>query len=479
MLQPYMSREQIIHPLGTTIGAMMVKDGAIILTPENGIPQSIDLEIFGAGFGGLAAIEANRSHAGLFNHSLLAERLFLTAQKFVSEKSNEQQVDLSLGPNVHNGISHLGRFSWDTIHSKGIPTLDLFSLTSEEIGVEILLQRSRVREKSIRMVAALGDVQTIVSSSDSHHDSWDYRLALWADHVTTQRYEPLADRMATFILNNHIPAEKRKNVGLAVNTYVKDVLLPGLKTGSMNAQTATEYLEHTFGATASERGKPLAHVINLIVTDAQTELELEQLGFLEHLGISALSDLTEKNITIPLWESYLRRLYIQDAQEEIFSRIEELRLDRDLTDIPTDDPFWKEFPKNTWWGKASIEYWENHQKNASKNANKSSKVVGMERARQFFSNLDVSRMKREFNNSPDSDYGLVRLEAYMEPAEIHFSNAPGNSEEVDIRYQSAHELAQKLRSSGEYRSVRILEIAFITNGDILKNYQSIVVIPEQ
>ncbi|KXK09379.1 MAG: hypothetical protein UZ22_OP11002001061 [Microgenomates bacterium OLB23] len=90
---------------------------------------------------------------------------------------------------------------------------------------------------------------------------------------------------------------------------------------------------------------------------------------------------------MPLWEGYLRRLYIQDAEAGIFNKIS--KFEDELNRAGTEEEKVKaklrmeaDFPAHTWWGRYVRELFYGRKEPPQKSKNKS---LGISRAIEYYS----------------------------------------------------------------------------------------------
>ncbi len=98
--------------------------------------------------------------------------------------------------------------------------------------------------------------------------------------------------------------------------------------------------------------------------------------------------ITDNNPSTPWWERYLRRLYINDAEKEIFANISQFfqELEKEETNMAE---FNRDF-LDSWWGKYVRDLYEAQRGIPYQQTNKKgrNKAVGIERAIGFFGKLD-------------------------------------------------------------------------------------------
>ncbi len=305
---------------------------------------SVYLASEGSGMVGLEDAGDNREWAGILNHILKTARI----ATFLSEELKESGEEVDTGTLLNTIlVSHSGRRQYD--EATWYPAVVQDSGAKKQAGdTQIaleLLEKAGVLPTIIENVRAHGVGTTYPISQ---MDTWEKKLALYADFRVSQGVMPLAERFED-LAKRAVPAGRLTQEQLdAIRKFEEGV-----------------------------------------------EKEI-----FEKLTSSGLNpeDLTDDYPPMPRWERYLRRLYIHDAEGGIFGQIRTLRPDIPhrhawrFLDRYVDHEFWKAFPPNSWWAKDVIRSYRKQRGHPYRS--KHGKPPGMERAIDFFAYLDSERRNK-------------------------------------------------------------------------------------
>lgn len=103
-------------------------------------------------------------------------------------------------------------------------------------------------------------------------------------------------------------------------------------------------------------------------------------------------DINDRLLQPERWERYIRRLYINDAEQGIFARLSELNKDILEGKVGSKEELEKEFPENTWWGKYVRELYDKRHGQALHP--RLHKQLGINRAIEFYSSLEEKRKEK-------------------------------------------------------------------------------------
>lgn len=265
---------------------------------QEGNAITLKLAKEGSAMVGLKNMEDNKEWAGMFNHVLRTSRL----SSFLAQGLREKGIDVD--PKIVLNtvlVSHSGRRQWD--ESRWYPNAvedaeNKKMKTDTEISIELL-------EKA-------GISSTIIENVRSHDhrqyppeklkDNWITKIVIYADYRTSQNVMSLTERFDDL--------EKR-----------------AVPTGRI---------------TKEELG-------NLRIFFKKVEEEIFAI-----LGDIKPEDITDAYPKAPLWENYIRRLYIQDAEESIFEKYSELQSQLKNGSAEEKSTAKAEidslFPETSWWG---------------------------------------------------------------------------------------------------------------------------------
>lgn len=334
----------------------------------------------GPGMVGLCDFYDNREWAGILNHVLLSARYATYFSKKLCEAGFESNPR-----RVLNGmlVSRPGRRQWD--EAGWYPEIvenaqEKRNISNETLGMQLI--KDKVPQDVFELVVALGHNVEGFAVDPSVYDSWDFKIAIYVDHRTAQKYEPLNIRMGEFLLGNFF---KREDINSEVRTRVYEELkgLIGrqkqsrLSGGWPVSLEEADRVARDLGASSDSVRLTRSELMRLILQDADTEVAL--------ISVGIDPEIDEEKVPAPRWERYLRRLYVNDAEEDIFSRLDGLYKAADNEEGPiVFEGIMKridiEFPKNSWWGGyVRSLHWEGMPYKSRRN-----KPQGIQRAVEFF-----------------------------------------------------------------------------------------------
>lgn len=344
------------------------------------VGQEVEVNLVkeGSGMLGLEYALDNREWAGINNHIWLTARFATHFSRRLKEAGYETDPQ-----RVLNGMlaSHPGRRQWDEAGWYPDVVSDAQgkrSISNETLGMQLI--QGKVPQEDFELVVALGHNVEGFSADSSIYDSWDFKVAIYTDHRTAQNYGKLNERMGDFLLGNFFKREEvTPELKEQVYAKVGEIIEKQKETGSVSLEEADKVVED-LGATADSARLSRRDLMRLIINDADTEAALIKAGI-------DPDDVSEKTVPMPRWEKYLRRLYINDAEEDI-SRLAEEDLKADFMTSLSLPPgeygekYDKDFLINTWWGSYVREL------SLEPYISKRGKPQGIQRAIEFFRKLD-------------------------------------------------------------------------------------------
>lgn len=280
---------------------------------------------------GLTDGQDNRKWAGIFNHSIRTARYAAHLAQVLAQRGYEINPQRILDSMV---VSHAGRRQWDEAgrYPYAISgAAAIRSISNETLGMQLI--QGKVPQEVFELVVALGHNVESFSVDSSIYDSWDYRIAIYVDHRTTQRYEPLHTRMGDFLLGNFFQrSEVTPEVRERVYAGVKNIIerQKDHRLGKEGAEGVTldeaDWIAESLGARLDSERVTRRDLMRQILQDADTE------AVLIHEGIDP-DALNDETVPMPKWEDALRREYVEAAKDSIVSEFNSH----------------EEFLENSWW----------------------------------------------------------------------------------------------------------------------------------
>lgn len=318
-----MEFEKPIRPHGDILEALGGKISDPIETISNkpgefGKQVSVRIATEGPGMIGLTDAEDNESWFGILNHCLLSARYGVYFSRLMQKAGYITSPDRILNATI---VSHTGRRQWEEAlwYPDAIDdSQSKRSISNETLGMGLI--ESRVPRDIFDLVAALGYLSYGTYLSDpSTFDSWDYKIAVYVDHRTTQEYQTLNRRLGDFLITNFyqketVTDELRARVYQTMASIInrqKSFRLGVVGTEEISLEEADRLFEDLGANSDSLRLKRL-DLMRLVLQDAETEAALIRAG----INPDIISD---QIVPAKRWERYLKRLYINDAEEEILN----------------------------------------------------------------------------------------------------------------------------------------------------------------
>lgn len=309
----------------------------------------------GPGLFGLTDWRDNKEWSGITNHVLLSARYTAYFAQRMAEAGYKVNPQRSLNAMI---ISHAGRRQWDEAgwYPEAVEEAEVKrSISNETLGMRLI--QGKVPQDAFELVVALGHNVEGFSVDPSIYETWDYKLAIYVDHRTAQKYEPLNTRMGDFLLGNFFPrSEVTPEVKGQVYAAIGDIIerQKNYRLGKEGVEEVTldeaDQIAQNCGALPDSERLTRKELMRLILQDADTEAALIR----ERIDPDNIND-----ETVPMlkWEDDFRKAYVGAAQDNI---VQEVRLrvgsfrQYMLTDNILDDSILEklneEFPLNNWWG---------------------------------------------------------------------------------------------------------------------------------
>jgi len=327
---------------------------------------TIRLALEEPGMFGLEDWEDNKEWAGINNHTWLSTRYGVHFSRRMAQVGHETDPQRILNGMI---VSHAGRRQSD--EARWYPdaikdSVAKLAVSNETLGMRLI--QGKVPQDAFELVVALGHNVEGFSVDPAIFKTWDYRLAIYADHRTTQKYEPLNTRMGDFLLGNFFqqsertPEKKEQVYGVIGNIIDAQ---KNYRLGQEGAEAVTldeaNQIAESLGARADSERLTRRELMRIILQDADTEAALIQAG----INPNAINDET---VPMPKWEDNLRKEYVVAAKESIIDGVygymnrflDSLRIDGDF-DYSILNELNLQFPLNSWWGQyARTTFYEWH-----------------------------------------------------------------------------------------------------------------------
>src|SRR3989344_4753961 len=154
----------------------------------------------GPGLFGLTDWEDNKEWSGITNHILLSARYAVYFAQKMHDAGYEADPQRILDGMI---VSHPGRRQWDEAgwYPEAIEDAQAKrSISNETLGMQLI--QGKVPQDAFELVVALGHNVEGFSVDPSIYESLDFKIAIYVDHRTAQKYELLNTRMGDFLLGN-------------------------------------------------------------------------------------------------------------------------------------------------------------------------------------------------------------------------------------------------------------------------------------
>lgn len=285
----------------------------------------------GSGMVGLKDGVDNQEWAGIFNHILITARVATFLGKQLREKGETVDLDYILNTIL---VSHAGRRQYDeaTWYPSVVPDAAQ-KVEAGDTAITIgLLRDTCIAPVIVENVKAhgVGDTYPI-----SQMDTWEKILPAYADWRVSQHIMSLQERFDDL--------ERR---GVAAGRFTRDYL------------------------------KALREWAFQVEKRIFSKLQIGP------------ERITANNPSAPRWEGYLRRLYVNDAETDIFANVSQFYQELEKGEGGT-SKFHRKF-LDSWWRKYVEDLYEAQRGRPYEQVKEKrrNKAVGIERAIRFFAKLD-------------------------------------------------------------------------------------------
>lgn len=313
---------------------------------------TVSIALEGPGMFGLTDWRDNREWAGIANHNFLTGRYATRLSLAMAEAG--YNTNPQLVANTMSTVSHAGRRRWDEAnwYPDIVPDPEIQRFSNETLGLRLI--DGKVPADVFTLITALAHNVEGFSVDSSVYASWDYRLAVYVDHRTTQRYEPLHTRMGDFLLGNFfdrsaVSAEMRTHVYMTIADIIERQKQYRFDVQGAKAVSVEEAdrIAASLGAKSDSPRLERKQLMQLILEDADTESTLILTGIDP-----------DEEVPLPKWEEKLRYAYVATAKEDIsrdvYGKIRAFHqwiITDGVRDLRIFEKLNADFPESTWWGR--------------------------------------------------------------------------------------------------------------------------------
>lgn len=370
------------------------------LRKPNGQEITTRLVREGAGMVGLEDRRENQEWAGIFSHYVKTAGTSLQLGRLL--QLNGQEVDLQLILDTVI-ISHSGRRQYDeaTWYADEVDhAAEKREVGDTQIGLANL-QDKNLSPKLIEMVSAhgLGTIFPFEATT-----TWNHKLPLYLDYRISQNAMSLEQRFVDmqrgvvsgrftqeFLDKTHVWANEREQElfnALHLPSYAAIAGNPAnlraridttVKLGKFSEAETKALQETDLYKPRSGRKGDVAQAVGLSHEEFLARLQLKP------------EDINDRLLQPERWERYIRRLYINDAEQGIFDRLSELYRNISEGKAGSAEELEQEFPQNTWWGKYARELYNNRK--GVPLYPRVQKQIGIARAIEFYRKIEQARSK--------------------------------------------------------------------------------------
>lgn len=404
-----LAEKPILGPSSAALGALRnaTFTEAKRLIKPNGQEIVTRLVVEGAGMIGLEDRVENQEWAGIHNHIAKVAGGGLQLGRLL--QLNGQDVDLP--PVLDTGmLTHLGRRQFDEArwYPEEVDNADWKSRAGDTQITLAYLPSLNFPEMLLEMIRvhALGTLYPY-----EEIDNWNKKLLIFLDFRISQnamsleqRFQELQGQVQLGRLTQEWIDQTKAWAQKTESELFEALFIPSYETATDNPQNLRARINTAIklGKFSEEEARDLTGT--KLYKNSGSDREVAEVAgltrgeFLDRLQLHP-GDINERLLRPERWERYIRRLYVNDAEEAIFARFSEL-----ITALRNEDEVGsgvvlqgisdridREFPPNSWWGKYVRELYE-QRKGHSLNP-RSNKPRGIARAIEFY-----QRMEQDWQN---------------------------------------------------------------------------------
>ena len=349
---------------------------------------------------GLENLEDNREWAGIFNHFVKTAGASLELGILLQLQGLDVNPRLLLNTVM---ISHSGRRQYD--EAQWYPQ-DVKNASEKKqkgdviIGLDLLKDKN-LPDELIEMVSVHGLGKDYPFEK---MDSWNKRIPMYLDLRISQNALPMEQRFVDLqrgVVNGRYTQEYLDSLHRWATQTEKELfealVIPSYDSFKDNPRNLKARIDVAIklGRFSEEEAKILRSTKLYIQSGQDTDtadiLGMDKNEFLSKLQLHP-EDINDRLLQPERWERYIRRLYINDAEQGIFARLSELNKDILEGKVGSKEELEKEFPENTWWGKYARELYDKRQ--GKPLHPRLHKQLGINRAIEFYHQLEQTRQER-------------------------------------------------------------------------------------
>lgn len=353
----------------------------------------------GVGMIGFTDRGENREWAGIFNHYIMTAGASLKFGRLL--ELNGQIVDLRLMIDTVTA-SHLGRRLYDeaTWYPQEVSNAEeKQKMGDTHIGLAILKQKGCPLE--LLETISVHGLGTIFPFGETK--TWNQILPLYLDYRISQNTTSLAQRFIDLEAGVAIgrfsrewldmayqwAIDKEKMLFTALTIPYYEAARSSMRNLKARLDVAIQLDRFSEDETKALKETDVYKPKSGRKVDIAEVVGLSQEEFLARLQLYP-EDINDRLLQPERWERYIRRLYINDAEQGIFDRLSYLHKDISEGKAGSQEELEKEFPQNTWWGKyARGLYDKRHGVPLHPNVHKQ---TGIARAIEFYRKLEQARL---------------------------------------------------------------------------------------
>ena len=399
------SIETITGPNSDVIEALKgkISDPKEVISNKPGSPgpRTVRIAEKGPAMIGLENLDDNREWAGIFNHYVKTAGASLQLGKLL--KLNGQEVDLQLLLNTVM-LSHSGRRQYD--EATWYPH-DVKNASEKKQEGDVIVGLDLLRDKNLP-----DDLMEMVSVHGlgkdypfEKMDSWNKKIPLYLDFRISQNAMPMEQRFVDLqrgVVNGRYTQEYLDSLhrwaAQTEKELFEELAIPSYDVLKNNPRNLKARIDASIKlGKFSEIEVKLLRNTKLYKQSGQDVdpaviSGMNQKEFLSRLQLRP-EDINDRLLQPERWERYIRRLYINDAEQGIFARLSELHKDILEGKVGSKEELEKEFPENTWWGKYARELYDKRQ--GQPLHPRLHKQVGINRAIEFYHQLEQTGQEKK------------------------------------------------------------------------------------